>query len=114
MSFGIAILLSEKKLPTDSYLAFVDSCASVVANRHIDETSRVDPNAETVHDFVGANGGAHHNGERGAGVFVTLERREFTKKYGRSRRKIFWQIYTETKARLWSVVPRSTISVVGY
>jgi hypothetical protein len=31
-------------------------------------------------------------------VWVSLERREFAKKYGRSRRKIFWQIYTETKA----------------
>jgi hypothetical protein len=59
------------------------------------EINEIDPlnlNAgESVHDF--SLGVATHSR-----VWVSLERREHAKKYGRSRRKFFWQIYLETKA----------------
>jgi hypothetical protein len=96
MSFGIAILLSEKKLPTESYLSFVNGCTSIFGDWDINELAPLKLNAdETVHDFAIVTGASNETREQ---VWVTLERREFTKKYGRGHRKIFWQIYTETKA----------------
>ncbi len=96
MGFGIAILLSEKKLPTERYVSFVNACTSIFGNWDIDELAPLNLNAnETVHDFAIVTGTTDETRER---VWVTLERREFMKKYGRGRRKIFWQIYTETKA----------------
>jgi hypothetical protein len=92
MGFRIAILLSERKLPTEQYLAFVDACASLMGAWIIHEDEPLNLNAnEIVHSFSVTN-------KNGGCVWVTLERREFTKKYGRSRRKICWQIYLETKA----------------
>jgi hypothetical protein len=100
MGFGIAILLSEKKLPTERYLSFVNACASIFGDWNINEVAPLNLNAdEIVHDFaivaVKTRPIPNETPER---VWVTLERREFSKKYGRGRRKIFWQIYTETKA----------------
>lgn len=100
MGFDIAILLSDKKLPTERYLSSVNACTSIFGDWEIDELAPLKLNAdETVHDFaiVTATTKPMPNETREQ-VWVTLERREFTKKYGRGRRKIFWQIYTETKA----------------
>ena len=95
MGFGIAILLSDRKLPTERYLSFVNACTSILGDWDIDELAPLSLNADgIVHDFAIVSGTSNENRER---VWVTLERREFIKKYGRSRRKIFWQIYTETK-----------------
>src|SRR6185503_2451187 len=92
MGFGIAILLSEKKLSIDKYRAFVDACTCTIGKWILHELEPLNLNAsETVHDFSLANG-AHDR------VWVNIDRREFMRKYGRSRRKIFWQIYLETKA----------------
>jgi hypothetical protein len=92
MSFGIAILLSEKKLPIDKYRAFVDACTCTIGEWNLHQVEPLNLNApETIHDFSLANG-THDR------VWVNLERREFIRKYGRGRRKIFWQIYLETKA----------------
>lgn len=92
MGFGIAILLSERKLPTQEYLAFIDACTSLNGTWVIHENEPLNLNAnESIHSFSLRN-------KTGGCVWVSLERREFTKKYGRSRRKISWQIYLETKA----------------
>jgi hypothetical protein len=92
MSFGIAILLSEKNLPIDRYQAFVNTSASLTDGWKLDEIEPLNLNApEIVHDFSLARG---HDSR----VWISLDRREFTKQYGRSRRKFYWQIYLETKA----------------
>ena len=94
------ILLSDKKLPTESYLSFVNACTSIFGKWEVDELAPLNLNGdETVHDFaiVAAKTKPLCNEPRER-VWVSLERREFAKKYGRGRRKIFWQIYTETKA----------------
>jgi hypothetical protein len=92
MGFGIAILLSDEKLPIERYFAFVESCTSIFAEWSFEETETLNLNAmEGVHGFSVSN----ESRER---VWVNLDRREFIKKYGRSRRKIFWQIYLETNA----------------
>ena len=100
MSFGIVILLSDKKLPTERYLSFVNACTSMFGDWDIDELAPLNLNAdEIVHSFAIVTATAKPMpDETRERVWVTLERREFTKKYGRGRRKIFWQIYTETKA----------------
>jgi hypothetical protein len=92
MGFGIAILLTEKKLPTERYLAFVNACTSLLGEAVLNETEPLNLNAiDSVHWFsLGI--GTHDR------VWVSLDRREFAKKYGRSRCKFFWQIYLETKA----------------
>jgi|SRR5215831_19058342 len=92
MSFGIAILLSERKLPTEQYSAFVEACTTLSGVWVVNDYESFNLNAtEIVHCFSLTN-------KNGGCVWVSLERREFTKKYGRSRRKISWQIYLETKA----------------
>jgi|SRR5688572_21459325 len=54
---------------------------------------------DIVHDFVIMNRATKPpHDENRVRVWGWLERREFMKKYGRSRRKMFWQIYIETKA----------------
>ena len=95
MGFGIAILLSDKKLPTESYLSFVNACSSLFGHWDINELAPINLNAETVHDFTIVTGTTNETRQQ---VWVTLERREFTKKFGQGRRQIFWQIYIETKA----------------
>lgn len=99
MSFGIAILLSERKLPTKSYLSFVNACTSIFGEWDIYEVSPFNLNDDDVHDFaiVTATAKRTHT-KRVEQVWVSLQRREFMKKYGRGRRKINWQIYLETKA----------------
>ena len=92
MGFGIAILLSDRKLLTEQYSAFVEACTTLAGAWVIHEDEPFNLNApEIVHSF------SLTNNNRGC-VWVSLERREFAKKYGRSRRDISWQIYLETKA----------------
>jgi hypothetical protein len=53
MGFGIVILLSDKKLPTERYVSFVNACTSIFGDWDIDELAPLNLNAdETVHDFV--------------------------------------------------------------
>jgi hypothetical protein len=100
MGIGIAVLLSEKRLPTEKYFAFVNACTSIIGDVVINELQPLNLNADDiVHDYVIMNRAAKlRHDESRVRVLGWLERREFMKKYGRSRRKIFWQIYIETKA----------------
>jgi hypothetical protein len=73
---------------------------SIFGDWDINELAPLNLNAdEIVHNFAVVTATAKPmSNETHERVWVTLERREFTKKYGRGRRTIFWQIYTETKA----------------
>jgi hypothetical protein len=107
MSFGIAIFLSEKSIPTKEYSAFVDDCSSILGTWHIHELSPFNLNAdEEVHEWALLDSTNRYSvPKKDVHVWVSLERDNFIKKYGRSRRKVFWKIYVETKAgrNIWSL-----------
>jgi hypothetical protein len=100
MGIGIAILLSEKRIPTEQYVAFVNACTTIIKDVAIRELAPLNLNEdEIVHDFVIVSRPTKPpQDESRVAVLVTLERREYIKKFGRGRRKIYWQIYIETKA----------------
>jgi hypothetical protein len=106
MSFGITIFLPEKKLSMKDYSAFLDDCSSILGEWRVLEHSSFNLNSdEIVHDCVLLDPSEKYViQKKDVSVWVSLERRNFMKKYGRSRRKIYWAIYTETKAgrNFWS------------
>jgi len=64
----------------------------------------MDPNAkEILHECV-LRDGENERDEKEVGVSIALLRRNFMKRFGRSRKRVFWNIYIETMAgrSFWS------------
>lgn len=98
MSITISILLPEKKLTRDVYLKFLSQCASVKGEWEIYELDPFNLNLDEVHDCVlRERENERSQSKKSLNVYVTLYRNEFSRKYGRSRRKFYWRINTETK-----------------
>jgi hypothetical protein len=118
MSFGITIFLSQKKISKKDYLPFLDECSSILGEWLIHEIAAFNLNAaEEVHDCVLLDHTQKFtNHTKNVSVWVSLERRDFIRKYGRSRRKIHWAIYTETKAgrSFWSLVIQMLIALKAF
>jgi hypothetical protein len=118
MGFGVHILLTEKKLSAKVYNAFVEDCSSVLGEWRVHELSPFDLNAaEIVHDWVLLDPTDERAGAgKGVRVFVSLIRNTHTKKYGRSRMEVFWEIYIETKAGrdIWSLAIQLMIPLIAF
>lgn len=118
MGFGIAIFLSEKKFSTKEYSAFVEDCSFILGTWHIHEISPFNLNAdEIVHEWVLLDPTDRYAPpKKDVRVWVDLERENFVRKYGRSRRKIFWKIYVETKAgrNIWSLAIQLLIPLKAF
>jgi hypothetical protein len=118
MGFGVHILLTEKRLSAGDYDAFVGDCSSVLGAWRVHELSPFDLNAaDIVHDWVLLDPTDERaGGGKGVQVFVSLQRNTHTKKYGRGRRKVFWEVYTETKAgrSIWSLAVQLMIPLKAF
>ena len=118
MSFGITIFLPEKRLSMEDYFTFLEVCSSILGDWRILEHASFNLNSdEEVHDCVLLDPTDKYSGQKkGVVVWVTLERRNFIKKYGRGRRKVYWAIYTETKAgrSFWSSVIQFLIPLKAF
>jgi hypothetical protein len=118
VSLGITIFLTEKKLSVEDYLAFLDDCSSILGEWQILEHASFNLNSnEIVHNCVLLDPTDKYSGQKkDVSVWVTLQKSDFTKKYGRSRRKIFWAINTETKAgrSFWDFVIQMLIPLKAF
>ena len=118
MGFGVTVLLPEKTIPLKEYLAFVDDCSHVLGRWLIHEIAPIDPNAgDIVHAWVLLDPTDQRTARRkGVKVWVSLIRDHSVKRYGRSRREIFWKIYTETKAgrNIWSLALQLLIPLKAF
>ena len=102
----------------EDYFAFLDDCSSILGEWRIHEHASFNPNSdEVVHDCVLVDPTDKYvNPKKNVSVWISLERRNFIKKYGRSRKKVYWAIYTETKAgrSLWDLAIQMLIPLKAF
>lgn len=98
MSIGTTIFLTQPKLTTEEYWLFLNSCRSIFGNWSLLEVTPMNWRGdEVLHECLLSDEGTAHS-EDTVRVWIDLYRRNFSKKFGRSRKQIFWVIYIETKA----------------